>query len=381
MKICYINPTFLIRRPISELIGQLSKDNKIGIFLPKKPFSKHDDSWHNNDNLKKAKIYSYSAINLPIGNFEWPIPVSPYFLIYLFKIFKNYDVIHMWTYFYLNSIFTEFTKLFFKNKKLIMSIDTFPAYSFKSGKVVDFLFRVYKRLFGWFIFSVPDKIHLYGSSLIPISKCLKINQDKIKVLSTGINTKKFEGKSVSIRDSLKVRKEDFLIVFAGLLVPRKGIDIMIKTLKKIIVKKKYVKLILVGDGKNKNNYEKLAKELGVFENIVFTGWRKDIPDIFRSSNLLFLPSRGEGLPGIVMEGMACGLPVVASDIPCIPDLIQNDKNGYLCKMDDINAFSRSILKIMNDSKLIDSMKNNNFKKIKKLDWDNMVPEYEKLYNE
>ena len=54
MKICYINPTFLIRRPIAELIGYLGNDNEVAIFVPKKPFKKIDKEWHANSNLRKA---------------------------------------------------------------------------------------------------------------------------------------------------------------------------------------------------------------------------------------------------------------------------------------------------------------------------------------
>ena len=114
MKICYINPTFLVRRPIAELVDRLGDDNDVAVFLPKRPFSSLG-KWHNDKALGKAKIYSYSAVSLP-GNFEWPIPITPMFFVYLFRVFR-YDVLHMWTYFYINSWAVLFGKIFSKKKR------------------------------------------------------------------------------------------------------------------------------------------------------------------------------------------------------------------------------------------------------------------------
>ena len=367
MKICYINPTFLIRRPIAELIGRLGDKNEIGLFVPKRLFRNIDKSWHNDGALKKAKIYSYSAINLPFGNFEWPIPITPMFFINLFRVFWNYKVIHMWTYFYINSFFTLLFSLFFR-KKVIMSCDTFPSYSFKSGKI-DILLKLYTKFFGWFIFNVPDQIHIYGKSMIKYTKRISIKGKKIFVLPTGIDLAKFN-KGKNIRKELGIGKE-FVLVYAGLIVPRKGIDVMLKIVKKL----DNVKLFLVGDGPNKKEYVKMAERLGVLNKVKFLGWRKDIPSILASSDCLILPSRGEGLPGIVMEAMASSLPVVASDVGCIIDLIDEGKNGYLCGMNDVDCFVEKIGLVMKDKRL----GANGLNKIKEFDWNKLIIEYKRLY--
>ena len=374
MKLCYINPTFLIRRPIMELIDRLDFE-EIGLLVPKKIFKKVDMSWHSSNSLKKAKIYSYSCINIPFSNFEWPIPITLMFFINLFRIFLKYDIIHMWTYFYINNFFTIFFKLFF-NKKLIMTCDTFPAYSFRSGKFIDFLFRIYTTLFGWILFSVPNKIHIYGKSLVKFAKRIGIKEKKLIVIPTGVNLDKFK-RGKDIRKNLGIDKKEFVIVYAGLIVPRKGIDIMLKILKKSIHIN--VRMLLVGEGPNKKYYIELAKRFGVIDKISFIGWRKDIPDIFRSADLLFLPSRGEGLPGVIMEAMASELPVVASNIPCIPDLVENGKNGFLCKMNDVECFKEKILKLVHNKRLAKKMGKNGLEKIKSFDWDKIIQNYIELY--
>ncbi len=369
MRICYINPTFLIRRPVSELISRLGDENEIGLFAPKKLFRGVDDKWHSD--FSKAKIYSYSAVSLP-GNFEWPIPVTPMFFINLFRVFWKYDVIHMWTYFYINSIFAVFLKLFFPGKKLIMSCDTFPGYSFSSGKLIDNMFYLYSKIFGWFVFSVPDKIHLYGKSMIEYARKAGVKEKKIVVIPTGINLEKFRhGKD--IRRSLGLNENDLVVVYAGLIVPRKGIDIMLKAVRKLDVK-----LLLVGDGPKKQEYVNMAERYSM-DNVKFLGWRKDIPDLLKSADLLLLPSRGEGLPGIVMEAMASRLAVASSDAGCTADLIEDGENGFLCDVDDAECFAEKISILAEDDDLCRKLGEKGYAKIKEFSWDKLISKYAGMY--
>ncbi len=354
-----------------ELIRLLNKENEIGIFVPKKPFKKLEGKWHSDESLSKAKIYSYSAIRVPFSKFEWPIPITPMFFINLFRVFWNYKIVHMWTYFYINSFFTLLTSLFFPKRKVIMSCDTFPGYSFKSGRVIDSLFFIYTKLFGWMLFGIPKKIHLYGKSMIEYAKKAGVKEKKIVVVPTGVDIEKFSGAGALDRSELGVSNEDFVIVYAGLLVPRKGIDIMLKVVKRL--EEGDVKLLLVGDGPKKKEYIDLAEKLEIRDKVKFLGWRKDIPNILKSADLLFLPSRGEGLPGIVMEAMAAGLPIVASDIPCVPDLVEDGKDGFLCRMNDIECFAEKIKNVNKE------MGDKGAEKIKEFSWDKLIEDYKRLY--
>ncbi|MFC1754978.1 glycosyltransferase [Thermoproteota archaeon] len=377
MKICYVNPTFLIRRPIAELIDRLGNNNDVGILVPKKPFQRVDESWHANKALKKAKIYSFNAVNLPFSKFEWPIPFSFMLFVHLFRIFWRYNVIHVWTYFYWHILWTMFFKLFSPRKKLILSSDTFPGYSFNPGGITNILFKIYTKTCGWYFFSIPNKIHIYGKSMFKFAKKAGVNSKKIIVIPTGIDTSKFSNAKASDRKKIGLKKSDFVLIYAGLIVPRKGIDTMLESLSKLPDKK--VELLLVGEGPSKQEYQKMAKKLGVAERVKFLGWRHDIPELMKTSDALFLPSRGEGLPGIVMEAMAAGLPVVASDIPCIPDLVENDKTGFLCEENDVRAFSTAIRKICANPKLADKMGKGGKFKIKQFEWANIIKKYKKVY--
>ncbi|MCB9362519.1 glycosyltransferase family 4 protein [Candidatus Woesearchaeota archaeon] len=382
MRICFVNPTLLIRRPIAELVGKLAQENDTGVLVPRPLFRKVNTDWHANEHLSHAKIYSYAAINIPFIRFEWPIPISPFYFIHLITIYRRYDVIHSWTYFYLSSVFVALARLCM-GKKLIVSADTLPGYSFNPGKTTTALFKIYTRVFRGIVFGLADKVHLYGKSLLRFSRVINVPTKRISVIPTGINLDKFKSAKPAPRGKLGLSKQDIVFCYAGLLVPRKGIDIIINTIDKLrhegLPAKALIIGSIIGNSPHEKMYINLVKEKGLEKDIIFTGWRKDIPELFKASDVLFLPSRGEGLPGIVMEGMACGLPVLSTDIPCIPDLVQNTRNGYLCKLDDKLAFLQAARKLVNDKNSRQNMGKESIKLIEDFSWENILPRYMEMY--
>lgn len=224
--------------------------NKIALLYPKKLF-KHFDKNFNFRTVINTKIYTYSIINPPFLSSEFSIPVNPMFLIYLFKILLQHDVIHMWVPFYIsNTLLAILKKLFLYNKKLILTMDTIPAYSFKMGKIMDFFFKIYYRTIGKIVFSASDIITLYGESIKKYTFKAGIPLNKILITPTGVDFF-IKKQDRDIRKELKIKMDEKIILFVGLLNHRKGVDIIIKTAQKL--KDQKIKIILVGDGSKKRN--------------------------------------------------------------------------------------------------------------------------------
>jgi len=384
-RICYVNPPVLLKRPISEIISQLKvKGCETSLVTPKKLFRRIDDSLHHSKLAEKSRIFTYSTISPPVGS-EQPIPVTPVFFINACKALKNNDIIHMWVPYYLTNLKIIFwKKVFYPKKKLILTMDTVPGYSFSMGKFWDNMFKFYNKLFGWLIFKTPNIITLYGKSLVPYAIKAGMPKDKIRVLSTGINSQKIDARSAEknnsdVRKELGINKNTKIILFAGLLVPRKGIDKIIRIAS--ILKKEDVIFLLAGDGPNKKKYENDAKKLGLDKKILFLGWRKDMHKLYQASNIFLLPAEGEGLPGVVMEAMTYGVPCVASNIPCIPDLIDNGKSGFLCNKDDVNEFAKKIKELLRDNKKRNDFSRASLQKIKSFEWNKVIKKYEEMYRE
>ncbi len=378
MRICYVNPAILLRRPIAQILQMIAKEHEVALLIPKHLGKPLDNSLHYSDLPPNVKVFTYSVIQPTFLPYEWPIPVTPMLFIHLVRVYLRYDIIHMWAHFYLVNFFCAVLGLFFKNK-LILTMDTVAGYSFSAGKKYDVLFRLYYKLFGWVIFGSPARITLYGKSLIPYAKQAGIATNKVRVITTGIHvSSKRIGDPVAIRKEFKLKDEKILL-FVGLLVPRKGVDILLKIMCKLTIRD--FKLFVIGDGPNRRRYEELAKELGLDDRVIFTGFRKDVFNFYSVSHLFVFPSRGEGLPGVIMESMVTGLPVVASKIPCIPELVKDGKSGYLCPNDDIECFKQRIEKLLKDENLRKKFSEEGFKIIQNFDWKKVIIKYRNLYKE
>ncbi|MFC1721675.1 glycosyltransferase [Patescibacteria group bacterium] len=172
-----------------------------------------------------------------------------------------------------------------------------------------------------------------------------------------------------------------LIGSVGRLVPQKGMDTLIKAFKNALVtSKKDLQLNIIGDGELRPELEKLARELEVDEQVKFWGNQDDISAILHRLDIFALISNWEGLGNVFMEAMASGLPIVASEIGGIPEIVKAKRNGLLVKPDDVEATRRSLLKLIDDQRLYEAMSEANFKDAqKRFDPKISVKKHEELY--
>ena len=168
-------------------------------------------------------------------------------------------------------------------------------------------------------------------------------------------------------------------LFAGLMLHRKGIDTIIKTVNKL--KDENFKMLLVGKGPEIEKYKKMMKEFELQDKIIFTGQRKDMKNFYRSVDLLFFPSRGEGLAGVIMEAMSASLPILSSRIPCTTDLVKNGENGYLCEIEDADCYAKHLKKLIEDKNLREKLGKKSKELIKNFTWKKSIEKFEKLYKE
>ncbi len=375
-KVCFSCPTVLLRRPIAEILSNLPNE-KVGLLYPRdliRGFLKiHFEKFEN------SNIISYTTINPPIISFEWPIPLNPLFLVKIFKFIKQYDNIHVWVPFYIyNTAIILMKKVFFPNKRLYITMDTFPGLSFKTSKITDMFFKIYYKTIGKIIFSVADKIIIYGASMRRYALKAGIAIEKLKVLPTGIN-KDIKLKDRDLRKDFSIKKNEKIILYVGLLNERKGVSKIIKIAENL--REKPFKFILVGDGPSRKKIEKLINLLGLNEKVILTGFRKDIYNFYNEADLFLLPSVGEGLPGVIMESMLYGVPIVSSNIPGTKDLIKNNYNGFLCNIEDINDFKGKILKLLRDEEIRERFIKNSKEKVKKeYSWVENIKKYKELYD-
>lgn len=198
------------------------------------------------------------------------------------------------------------------------------------------------------------------------------------VPGVGVDIDKFQNIDINReekRKSIGIKKDEFMILSVGELNRNKNHQTIIKAIAKL--KNDKIKYIICGQGPLEEELKKLAQKLKIQKQVIFLGFREDIPEIMSIADLFVFPSFREGLPLSLMEAMASGLPIICSNIRGNCELIEDGKNGYLVSPDDVDGFASAIEKILEiDCKL---MKISNMKKIKRFDISNVKKFMQKLY--
>lgn len=149
-----------------------------------------------------------------------------------------------------------------------------------------------------------------------------------------------------IRQELGIDMKDFVLIYVAELIPNKNQGKLIDVLKILNSKYTNIKLLLVGPDHNEKVYQKYAETQGLADKVIFTGWRSDVGNVLRASDICVASSIREGFGINLVEAMACGLPVVAFDNRGHREIIKNGLNGYLVKQGAVKTMAKYIEKIM-----------------------------------
>ena len=175
------------------------------------------------------------------------------------------------------------------------------------------------------------------------------------VHGVGVDIERFTAVTETEKQALKLKfnynPQDFLMFYAAEFNKNKNQSFLIRSLAQLKNEIPHAKLLLAGEGPLMNECKKIANQLGVSSMVHFLGYRDDIASLLQMCDLAVASSYREGLPVNIMEAMACGLPVVATDNRGHRELIINNKNGWIIDHDDIQAMSERIETISKNTKL------------------------------
>lgn len=332
----------------------------------------------------------FLPVTLPIGKAG--------FLFSLFKRLKDFDIVHFYYPFFGTDLIIWLFKVFNKNKKLISHYEMDPVG--QGWQKIIFLF--YLKLFLPLIIRISDKIavlswdHAQNSYL---KNYLKKYQEKFIELSNGVDTGIFHPKislldgsgeeevGDKLRKSLGINLNDQLIIFVGGLDDQhffKGLDILLKALIAVVEAAPTAKLMIIGEGNKRPEYEALAKGLGLASNIIFTGWidNNQLPAYYNLGDILVLPStaKTESFGLVIAEAQACGLPAVVSNWPGSRLTIDNTRTGLLVEPNNPIALAEKLIFLLKNPDLMKKMGEAAVKRVKeKYAWSNVIKKIDQLY--
>lgn len=175
-----------------------------------------------------------------------------------------------------------------------------------------------------------------------------VDYNKITVINNPVNIENISALSDEDAVDMGLFGEGPVVLFVGRLVKVKGIDCLLKAFSQVSGKMK-VKLLIVGEGSEEHNLKKLSKSLGIERDVFFLGYKDNPYPYMKRASVFVLPSLYEGFGVVIVEAMACGLPVISTkSYEGIEDIIEDGVNGLLVPVADEKAMSDAIYKVLAD---------------------------------
>lgn len=335
-----VDVAFNIDRPISPEILEL------GCKVHKLPFQRSP--------LKRDNIVAY---------------------ILLKKIIRDgqYDLVHTHT-----PVASAITRLVCRSVSNVKVFYTAHGFHFYKGA----------SLKNWMIYYPIEKwLSKYTDTLITINKedyeraKKNFKSRRIEYIpGVGLDVQKFKNIRVdrkTKREEIGVPEDSFLVLSVGELNRNKNHEVIIKAIAKINSPK--IHYVVCGKGPLESHLKKLSVKLGITNKVHLLGFRTDIAEICKASDIFAFPSFREGLGMAALESMACGLPLVTSNIHGIVDYSINGKSGYVCRPNDVDGFAEKIKFLLYDSN-IKKMGSNNILSVKQFDITNSVNAMKDIYD-
>lgn len=247
------------------------------------------------------------------------------------------------------------------------------------SKEPDFKLWFYE-MFNRVVFPFFDAVVPLSDELYRPLRYLPGMKGKLHLIRNGVDISEIDSVTELAPEVVSFKKEGvFVIGYIGQLIHRKGIDVSLEAVTALPESLNW-RLVVVGEGNQRKALEEKATKLGLNEHVNFLGFRKDRIALLKGFHVFVLPSRLEGIPRCLMEAMAAGVPVIASDIPGCNSLLKYGKTGMLFPVDNAGSLAKRIKEVASDKTLRASL-SKAARQLVEQDFSakRMAKEYESLY--
>ncbi len=369
-KISFIGGQGVVAYNLAMEMGK--RGNEIRVFS-----TSHDLHQRNEKLLHNTTVYYYGSIfsiysaRFSPGGFLKPLK-------------QNLDIVHC----HGPAPFMDFASILYKKVKKAPLVVTYHAEpsAYGYGSIIRRTgFQLYRRMVS-ILLSQADLIISPSEYFIEESR-LKDYRSKVVVIPNGINLENFEIKESKeeARKRLNLPLDRRLLLFINALLPQKGPDILVKSMRKVIKRVPKAYLILVGKGEMRKELEDMAIREGIRGHVKFTGFieEKEKPFYYKASDIFVLPStrRHESFGIVNLEAMASGVPIVASRIGGVPDVVKHRENGLLVPPKDPDALAETLIYLLENEDLRKRMGEKGKAIVKSYTWEKVAERTEKVYKQ
>ncbi|MEM2930822.1 MAG: glycosyltransferase family 4 protein [Thermoproteota archaeon] len=324
--------------------------------------------------LEGIRVYRCNPINLTEAT-KTQLTISFSLPLKMIEICKREkpDIIHANNRFFFTTVCAVALKILIK-KPLITTLHLGPM--FFRRRLFDFYIRIYDKTLSRWIFNNSDKLLAVSTSVMKHALNSGASRERIKVIPNGVDISEFRP-----REGFKgnrIRR----IVFIGRLFPNKGAQYLIEAAPIILSKHPATEFVVIGNGPMKMDLIRLARRLNVEQAFRFLGIVQSVPEILKECDIFVRPSLTEGMPLTILEAMACRLPIVASKIPGVSEIVKDGETGILIEPGNIRHLSEALNRLLEDKDYAERIKNNAYNFVRNhYSWDRVAEEYFKIYNE
>ena len=205
-------------------------------------------------------------------------------------------------------------------------------------------------------------------------------KNKIILIPIGINTDLFKPiNKQKMREFYGFSNNEKIILYVGRMEKEKGLDILLKSLKKLENEIANLKLVLVGDGRERKKLENLSRDLKL-KNVMFMNSLEHdkIPEIMNCADVFVLCSLYEGMPTVVLEALACGVPVVSTDVGDVYKVVKDGVTGYIVKKRTEEEVKNKLMDVLREDKI---SKENCISSVQEYSWNEISKKIVSVYYE
>jgi glycosyltransferase involved in cell wall biosynthesis len=174
---------------------------------------------------------------------------------------------------------------------------------------------------------------------------------RVSTIYNGIDLSSFSSldrhlERVAVRAELGIPSDANLLTTVAVLRPQKGIQYMIRALPAVLASNPNTYYLVAGNGSHQDTLLEEANKSGMSDRVIFPGMRKDVPRLLTASDVFVLPTLTEALPTVLAEAMAAKLPMIASRVGGVPEMITNGQNGCLVEAEDVEALAHACIDLL-----------------------------------